>query len=350
MAINMTNTNGTIDGTLNQPVEVRAAIYSKYMMRLIEAGFLPEGWTRDVSDFTDGSAIVIPQIGEATVFDATEGQAYTEASLTTSKLTLEVTEFKGVTYGTTDVLKEDSYLAFETEAQYPSQIMKALKKEYETQTLALESKQVAATSGWTSSAYGDGGTSGDACIINGVPHRFVASGANDQIAIDDFIGAKLALDEAEIPDEGRIGILTSVAEATLNGLIDFNNAPRFADFLNTGFKKGNTFLTNFMGFDLYTSTRVAAVAEQVAYKFDDAYETGGTTNIAVAGYKANIFMCVADDYVMPFMSAWRRMPRVKGERKEDLETDYFHGTARWGLGIQRPESMVVVLTHPKKIK
>ena len=55
-------------------------------------------------------------------------------------------------------------------------------------------------------------------------------------------------------------------------------------------------------------------------------------------------MCVADDNTKPVMTAWRQQPKVEGERNKDRQRDEFLTTARWGMGIQRKDTLGVIVT------
>lgn len=334
------------------PVEVRAQIYSAMIMEEIQDNFLPEGLTRDVSEFTDGARIVIPQLGEVTVNDVSEGSSPTAQALATSNIELTITEYKGAVTGITDEMKQDSYLAAQVEASMPRKHLRALAEEYESHMLAQQAKQLAATSGWQSGAYGgaNGATAGsveyDSAFINGVPHRWIAGGTNGQVTLDDFVAAKLSMDKANMPEQGRIAVVDPVVEATLNSLVaanGFSNQQHWENVLDTGFAQNHRFVANIFGFDVYLSNRVDNMdTEATLGTFEQMYSKTAQTGGDFSTYKANIFMCVADEDTSPLMSAWRKMPSIEGDRKVEERTDYFYSTSRYGMGIQRPEAMIVI--------
>ncbi len=213
--------------------------------------------------------------------------------------------------------------------------------------LAQQAKQIDATAAFQAGAYGAGLTNDERCVINGVPHRWAAGGTNVTLTLEDFAAAKLSLDKANMPAEGRIAVVDPVAEATLNALIGaqgFAPVAQWSHLVETGFAKNNRFLANIYGFDVYISNYNATlgVADTDLRNFDEAYSGVLGTPIDVNGLKTALFMCVADDDVSPFMSAWRRMPKMEGDREVDLFRDVFYSSARWGFGIQRPESLVVI--------
>jgi len=60
-------------------------------------------------------------------------------------------------------------------------------------------------------------------------------------------------------------------------------------------------------------------------------------------------MCVLDDQVKPVMAAWRRQPKAEGERNKDRARDEFVVRARWGLGVQRLDTLGVIITDAAAI-
>jgi lipopolysaccharide biosynthesis protein len=55
-------------------------------------------------------------------------------------------------------------------------------------------------------------------------------------------------------------------------------------------------------------------------------------------------MCVLDDQTKPVMAAWRRMPKSEGERNKDRARDEFVVRAKYGFGIQRLDTLGVIIT------
>jgi hypothetical protein len=94
---------------------------------------------------------------------------------------------------------------------------------------------------------------------------------------------------------------------------------------------GMRFVGQLYGFDIILSNRLPTG------NFSDG------TN-AVTGAVANIAMCVLDDQTKPVMHAWRRQPRVEGDRNKDLRRDEFVTTCRFGLGVQRVDTLGVIIT------
>jgi hypothetical protein len=55
-------------------------------------------------------------------------------------------------------------------------------------------------------------------------------------------------------------------------------------------------------------------------------------------------MNVLDDQTKPIMAAWRRLPKGEGERNKDLARDEHVVRARWGFGVQRLDTLGILIT------
>ncbi len=133
MAGNNTTNGGafTNDGTIanNNPI-VRAAVYSAMMQEEVLDGFLPEGLARDVSEFSDGSQIIIPQLGNVSTIDFTEDTTKGAGQVVDiSKNTLTIQKYRGAKTYITDELKEDSYMWMEVESAMPRKHLRALRED-----------------------------------------------------------------------------------------------------------------------------------------------------------------------------------------------------------------------------
>lgn len=176
-------------------------------------------------------------------------------------------------------------------------------------------------------------TNGNPNTINGFAHRIASAETNNVISLGHFIKMKLAFDKANVPMAGRIAIVDPVVAATLDGLVSITHdvTPFGQRILENGFDRDHQFLMNLYGWNIITSNRL----------HKGSLGDGTTT---VADGVANLFMCVADDNTKPVMAAWRRMPRVEGERNKDLRRDEFVTSARFGFGTQRVDTLGVVVT------
>lgn len=169
--------------------------------------------------------------------------------------------------------------------------------------------------------------------VNGFAHRIVGSGTNNTIALEDLINMKLAFDKANVPAGGRIAIVDPVTAATFAKMVPLAQdvTPFGQRILENGFDRDHQYLMNLYGWTIITSNRLPR-------------GTMGDGTDTVTDGVANLFMSIADDNTKPLMAAWRRMPRVEGERNKDLRRDEYVTSARWGFGVQRVDTLGVIIT------
>lgn len=309
----------------------RAEVYSALVLDTLKDDFLAEGIHRDVSDFQDGDTLHITTFGDLVLRDLAEDVATPIDPMDSGEITLTITEYVGNGVYMTDKVRQDSWKAQQFDAAIVPKQLRAIKERYETDLLA---------------AGPDGQTAANANDINGYAHRFVASGNNATVDLEDFVYAKLSLDKANAPEDGRIAIFDPLAEASLNALANLINAstnPAFQGIVETGFGKNMRFIRNIMGFDVYISNRLKRVTSETV-------DTSGITvpapssSASVTSGIANVFMCVGDDTECPIMGAWRQQPYFEGDRNVPMRRDEFYSAARWGFGLQRTQTLIVLLT------
>jgi hypothetical protein len=225
-------------------------------------------------------------------------------------------------------MRQDGAQIEQLKAKRAGEARRAIQEHFETRALAT----LAA-----------GHTNGTDEAINGFAHRITASGTNQTATLNDLINMRLAFNKAEVPYAGRIGIVDPVVEATFNttfqitsGVGDLAANPTWQMITESGMSKmGTSFVINLYGFDIITSNRLPVAGAGVL--------TDGTTAVATAGV-TNIFMCIADDGCKPLMVAWRQPVEVEGERNVKMKRDEYSTTARFGMGIQRIDTLITYLT------
>lgn len=324
----------------NTPAIRRAEVYSSVILDEIKDGLLPTGLHRDVSDFGDGDTLFITTFGEVVLRDLTEGQDTPIDAVDTGRITLTITEHKGAGAALTDELKEDSHQAAQFDAMIVPKMLRAISEAYETDLLnAGQSRQIAANTN----------------NINNYAHRFVASGVDGSnngvrtLTLDDIIYIKLAFDKANLPSQGRIMIVDPIVEATLNSLtnlVNVSNNPHFEGMVETGFGRDMKFIKNIFGIDFYISNRLPRLSatEVLDTTAGNTVQAPVGNATAQVGDIVNQAWCIADDMTTPVMGAWRRMPRVEGDRDVSKRRDEFYCSARWGFGLQRPQSIISLIT------
>lgn len=322
------------NNTSNQSPLIKAQVFSEFMLEAIVDGFyLPDGLHRDVSDFGDGDTLYIPVMGETTLRDYVEGTPVQYDAVDTGQISLTITEYVSAASSVSRKLQQDGYKAKAMEAAIPGQHLRLIRERYESDLLQTQDAQTAANTN----------------TINSFAHRWVAYNGTTVgvLSLEDFLYAKLSFDKAYVPEEGRIAIVDPIVEAQLNYLLGaqaFTNNPQFGGLIETGFGKNHRFLRNIHGFDIWVSNRLPSIASETI--------NGGphASSRAATNFVANLFACVADDQITPFMGAWRQMPHTDGEFNKDLQQDEYVSTARWGFGLQRPESLIVVHTSKTAYK
>lgn len=316
--------------TTNTQAFIEAQQYSSFIIENLHDGLLPGQFYRNVSDFQNGTQLNVKVVGDVTIQDLEEDKAVGYTPIDTSTVPLFITDYVGDGWYVTDDLREDGSQIEQLMAMRAMSATRAIQENFESSYLRVA---------------GIGAqTLANPNKINGFDHRWVADAAADnsyKIGLSDFIDMKLSFDKANVPQAGRIALVDPVVEATLNKLAaNFNvdRNPQFQALLEQGFAKDKKFLFNLLGWDIYTTNRLARTQSAEAITHNGVAETGP------AGLVANVFMNVLDDQTKPIMGAWRRMPSVEGERNKDLRRDEFATSARWGFGKQRGESLGVVLT------
>lgn len=307
--------------TTNTRAFIEAEQYSDFILMNLHDGLLPEAFYRNIADFTHGDTLHIKTVGSVTLQEAAEDTALIYNPIESGEITFTITEYKGDAWYVTDDLREDGNQVEQLMAARSTESTRALQEVHETDFLATAAGVYAGTT--------------SPFNINGFPHFRVSSATNNKFDLDYLIDMRLAFDKANVPAEGRIAIVDPVVEATLNKLVSITtDVSAFAkDILERGLASGQRFISNWFGWDIMTSNRLYRGAAN-----------DGTTSIADGVY--NLFMCILDDQTKPMMGAWRRMPRVEGERNKDRARDEYVMRARYGWGVQRIDTLGCVVTSP----
>jgi len=308
--------------TTNTTAFIEATQYSKFIVENLPDMLLPDGFTRDVSDFGSGTTLNVKTVGSATIQDVSEGVPMSFNAIDTGNIQLTITEYEGDAWYVGDELRQDGSQIETLNAMRGMESTRALSESFETKFLK---------------ACNDAQTDAAVNNVNGIAHRVVSAETNNVAALSHFIAMKLAFDKANATQSGRVAIVDPVVEATINSLtnlVNVSNNPMFEGIVTTGFAQNHKFVRNIFGWDIYTSNLL-----------DQPVTIGdGTTTVASSGGVANVFMCVADDNCRPIMKAWRKQPSVEGWRDPENRQDKFQTTARYGFGAQRTDTLGILGT------
>ena len=311
----------------NSQAFIEAEQYSAFILRNLTDGLLPGTFYRNVTDFGAGTTLHIKTVGTVTIQDGAEEVPFDYTPIESGEVTLTITDYVGDAWYVTDELREDGAQVEALLAARSQESTRAIQETFESRFLKKCNTSQ---------------TNGNPNVINGFAHRIASAvataGSENTITLDHFIRQKLAFDKANAPMAGRVAIVDPVVAATLDRLVSIGRdvTPFGEQILQNGFSREHEFLMNLYGWNIITSNRLPKGA------FSD-----GTTN--VTNGVANVFMCVADDNTKPIMAAWRRMPKVEGERNKDLRRDEFVTSARWGFGTQRVDTLGIVITDAVKV-
>lgn len=302
----------------NSTAFIEAEQYSAFILRNLHDGMLPGLMYRNVSDFGSGSTLHIKTVGTVTIQDGAEEVPFDYTPIESGEITFTITDYVGDAWYVTDELREDGSQVEALMAARSQESTRAIQEVFETRYLRKCNTSQ---------------TNAAANTINGFAHRIASAETNNVIALSHFIKMKLAFDKASVPMAGRIAIVDPVCAATLDGLVSIGrDVTEFGkNILQNGWDRDHQFLMNLYGWNIITSNRL-----------DKGTFSDGTTS--VSNGVANVFMCVADDNTKPIMAAWRRMPKVEGERNKDLRRDEFVTSARWGFGTQRVDTLGILIT------
>jgi hypothetical protein len=311
--------------TTQLDVLTRSEIWSAELKEALQDELTAQRWVNLLNGFPDGTTFTIPSIGDLPVRNYAEDTPVVYDSMDTGEFQFTVTEYVSSATYITAKARQDAFYAARLEASFLPKQLRAIMEKYESDVLALGA---AGASG--------GQTAADLNLINGVAHRFSASGSSGVIAIKDFARARYALKKANVPDRNLVAIVDPSVEYTINtltNLVSVSDNPRWEGIIADGIASGMRFVKNVYGFDVYTSNYLPAAG---------AGQTGSETidSVAITNGVCNLFFSATSD-ILPFVGAWRQMPKVDGEWNKDFQREEYVTTARYGLKVYRPENLVV---------
>ena len=301
---------------------IRAELWSQQLKDILTDELMATQWVRWLTDFPDGNTFTIPSVGEALVGNIQENVPIEYSAMDTGEFQFTISEYIGSAHYITQKAMQDSFYAQELLSMFVPKERRAIEEKVESDILALANTQ----------------TLSSLNVINGANHRFVASGTNEVMTVQDFALAKYALKKANVPMSNLVAIVDpSVAYTleTLTNLVNVSNNPQWEGIVTTGLTSGMRFIRNIFGFDVYESNYLATANETI---------NGKTTAAGVA----NVFFS-AEASVVPFVGAWRQMPTVYSEFKKDLLRDEYLTVCRYGLKLYRPENLVCVLSDTDQV-
>ena len=293
---------------------IRSSLWSSNLKTVLEDELAATKYVDWLSDFPDGNTLNIPSIGQATVRDYSENDPIVYDAMDTGNFQFSIDQYKSSGTYITEQNKQDGYYMEKLVSSFIPKQNRAIQESLETSICAL------------ASSLGTPGTPGFS--INGQNHRVnatgAAKGAGNAIAVDDFALALYSLKKANVPQTNLVAIVDPSVEYainTLTNLTNVSNNPQWEGIVSTGIATGMRFIKNIFGFDVYTSNYLA--------------------NAATATERQNMFFSATSD-VLPFVGAFRQMPKVDSEYNKDFQREEYVTTARYGVKLYRPENLHIV--------
>lgn len=300
---------------------LRDELWSKQIKQLLLDDLFATKFVRILSDFPDGTLINIPSIGEAETNDFAEGQAIKYNRLDTGNFQFSFDQYKYSAHSISEKFKRDSYYAAEVMAAFAPREHRAIMEGVEARIFNRANA---------------GQTASDLNVINEADHRFIGSGTNERITLEDFARAHYALQKANVPMTNLVAVVDPTVAFTLQTQANLMNLltpqPMWDSVVRDGLVTGMKFRFNIFGFDVYVSNYLPRPGAETI--------DGRSVTVGVA----NLFFSAAPGDTMPIIGGFRQMPTVQSEFNKDLQQTEHLTITEYGFKLYRPENMVVILT------
>ena len=304
---------------------IRSNLWSTQLKETLQDELMGIRYVDMITEFPDGDTLNIPSIGQMDTYDYEEGQAVRYTAMDTGNFTFTITDYLASATYVTNKMLQDSYVMSRVQSSFVPKQNRAIMKTMEIDVLAVGPA---------------GQTTANSNTINTAKHRFVGSGTNETITVEDFAKAKFALQKANVPMTNLVAIVDPTVGYHLEthpNFVNMSNNPKWEGIVSTGISTGTQFIKNIYGFDVYVSQNL---------KVNTASEAiDGVT--AAAGVN-NLFFSAASD-VLPFVGNVRQAPRVDSSYNKDFQREEYVTTCRYGFKLFRPENLVVVLTDTDQV-
>lgn len=316
--------------TTNTEHVTRATLYTNTLKTRFEDKLTATPWVYMIPNFTDGTTINIPSMGQAEIYDYAEGNAVKYGAIDTGNFQFSIDQYKQGGFYITNQMKQDSWMAPQLIAQAGRELQRALDVTVERAILHT---------------IPDGQTANSTNAINGVPHRWVTYGTNQVITLQDFAKARYALDKANVPGNGRIALVDPSVEFAISTLATVigqsSQLPAWGNLLETGAAPDMRFLRNIFGFDIY-------VSQHLKQGVNETIDSGAGNATSAAGV-ANLFFSAAGGDMNPVIGLVRQPPKVESEYDMNEQRENYILTMRYGFKLFRPENAVVVITDTDRV-
>lgn len=305
--------------TVNNSSLIRTNIWANEIKDVLQEELQLDTHVRWVTEFPDGDTLNIPTLSEMTVRNYSEGAQITLDSPVTGNFTLVIDKYYQAGFKIPEKFKHDAFYVTQATSNFVAKLTRALMEQKESDIANLQSKQ----------------TDADPNTINGVDHRWVATGTGEIITLQDMQKAKLAMDKAKVSRGGRRAFIDPKSTFDLQQISNVIQQDVYGSnaHIREGMN-GTIFVGRFAGFDLFESLFLDTETETITATAPGAGALTGTNA------KANMF--VGSE---AFIGAMRAMPDMMTFEDHNTRSDVYHVTTRYGIKLFRPESLVVVLAE-----
>lgn len=325
--------------TANTEALIRAEIWSGDLKKNLEDTLMATKYVDWLQGFPDGSTFTVPSISASLdVNDYVEDTDVQYSSLDTGEFNFQITDYVSAATYITQRQRQDSFYSSKLEASFVPAMQRGIQERLEVSILKQGQPGTA-----------NGQTAGNANKINGAAHRMVGSvtqNSKQVIGVADFSRALHSLKKANVPDSNLIAIVDPSVEYLINNttnITNISNNPRWEGIIETGIASGMRFVKNIFGFDIYTSNRLplSGLNQSGAVETIDGVASTGQS-------VANVFFSATPD-ILPWMGAWRQMPKVDGQFNMNKQREEYITTARYGLKTYRRDNFLTILSDPSVV-
>lgn len=300
---------------------IRTQVFSSDITSLLLADLNAMSFVRTLNDFPDGFNFNIPIVGEAEISTFNEGQSLKYSAMDTGNFQFNFTDYIYSANSMSEKFKRDSWLSPQILALFPQRQHRAIMEYYEQRVFAVGNA---------------GQTASSPNTINGASHRMVGSGTGQSISFQDFAKARYALTKANVPMRNLVAIVDPSTAYTLETQANVTNlmspAGQWQSVTREGITSGFKYRFNIYGFDIYESN------------FLPSNITETVSGTAVTNGVANFFFDATPGDTLPWVGAWRQMPKVDSKWDMDLQQWDYATICEFGLAFFREQNFVTVLT------
>tara|TARA_Y100000310_G_scaffold103515_1_gene101896 strand:- start:3530 stop:4531 length:1002 start_codon:yes stop_codon:yes gene_type:complete len=323
--------------TGNSDLITRSELWSQQLKELLRDELDAQRWVDWLTEFPDGTTFTMPSVGDAVTQTIVEDVPVTYTSLDQGEFQFIIDRYIGSAHTISEKNLLDSFYAERVLGSFVEKEHRAIMQVLESDILRAVGPN-ASQGGQTVSVHN---------AVNGYDHRYIGTGTSDTMAVDDFAYAKLALKKANVPMTQLVAIVdpnTAYTLETTSNITNISNNPMWEGIIESGLTTGMRYIRNVFGFDVYESNYLdsAGSGSTTTETVTSVGHHSGNLSITNAGVQ-NIFFS-AEPSVLPIVGAIRQMPTVRAEFNKDIPREEVVTTAYWGVKLNRPENLVVVIT------